>query len=149
MIKKNIIFLSLILFLNSCGFTPIYLKNNNVNFSIEQVNFIGDRELNNFLKINLNKYKNEDVNNKIFIEVKSEYNKLILSKDNAGEVTNYQLEANIEFLIKSTNKIIKINEKKIMKNMDDKFEETKYERSVKQSFASSITNKLISELVIN
>ena len=53
MIKKNIIFLSLILFLNSCGFTPIYLKNNNVNFSIEQVNFIGDRELNNFLKINL------------------------------------------------------------------------------------------------
>ena len=101
MIKKNIIFLSLILFLNSCGFTPIYLKNNNVNFSIEQVNFIGDRELNNFLKINLNKYKNEDVNNKIFIEVKSEYNKLILSKDNAGEVTNYQLEAEIVFLISS------------------------------------------------
>ena len=149
MIKKNIIFLSLILFLNSCGFTPVYLKNNNVNFSIEQANFIGDRELNNFLKINLNKYKNEEVNNKIFIEVKSEYNKIILSKDSAGEVTNYQLEANIVFLIKSTNKIIKINEKKIMKNMADKFEETKYERSVKQSFATSITNKLISELVIN
>ena len=149
MIKKNIIFLSLILFLNSCGFTPIYLKNNNVNFSIEQANFIGDRELNNFLKINLNKYKNEEVNNKIFIEVKSEYNKIILSKDSAGEVTNYQLEANVVFLIKSTNKVIKISEKKIMENMSDKFEETKYESSVKQSFASSITNKLISELVIN
>ena len=149
MIKKNIIFLSLILFLNSCGFTPVYLKNNNVNFSIEQANFIGDRELNNFLKINLNKYKNKEINNKIYIEVKSEYNKIILSKDSAGEVTNYQLEVNIEFLIKSTNKIIKINEKKIMKNMADKFEETKYERSVKQSFATSITNKLISELVIN
>ena len=149
MIKKNIIFLSLILFLNSCGFTPIYLKNNNVNFSIEQANFIGDRELNNFLKINLNKYKNEEVNNKIFIEVTSEYNKIILSKDIAGEVTNYQLEANVVFLIKSTNKVIKINEKKIMENMSDKFEETKYESSVKQSFASSITNTLISELVIN
>ena len=149
MIKKNIIFLSLILFLNSCGFTPVYLKNNNVNFSIEQANFIGDRELNNFLKINLNKYKNEEVNNKIFIEVTSEYNKIILSKDSAGEVTNYQLEANVVFLIKSTNKVIKINEKKIMENMSDKFEETKYESSVKQSFASSIINKLISELVIN
>ena len=149
MIKKNIIFLSLILFLNSCGFTPIYLKNNNVNFSIEQANFIGDRELNNFLKINLNKYKNEEVNNKIFIEVTSEYNKIILSKDSAGEVTNYQLEANVVFLIESTNKVIKINEKKIMENMSDKFEETKYERSVKQSFALSIINKLISELVIN
>ena len=149
MIKKNIIFLSLILFLNSCGFTPVYLKNNNVNFSIEQANLIGDRELNNFLKINLNKYKNEEVNNKIYIEVKSEYNKIVLSKDSAGEVTNYQLEANVVFLIKSTNKVIKINEKKIMENMSDKFEETKYESSVKQSFASSITNKLISELVIN
>ena len=149
MIKKNIIFLSLILFLNSCGFTPIYLKNNNVNFSIEQANFIGDRELNNFLKINLNKYKNEEVNNKIYIEVKSEYNKIILSKDSAGEVTNYQLEVNIEFLIKSTNKVIKINEKKIMENMSDKFEETKYESSVKQSFASSITNKLISKIIID
>ena len=149
MIKKNIIFLSLILFLNSCGFTPIYLKNNNVNFSIEQVNFIGDRELNNFLKINLNKYKNEEVNNKIFIEVTSEYNKIILSKDSAGEVTNYQLEANVVFLIKSTNKVIKISEKKIMENMSDKFEETKYESSVKQSFASSITNKLISKIMID
>ena len=149
MIKKNIIFLSLILFLNSCGFTPIYLKNNNVNFSIEQANLIGDRELNNFLKINLNKYKNKEINNKIYIEVKSEYNKIILSKDSTGEVTNYQLEANVVFLIKSTNKVIKINEKKIMENMSDKFEETKYESSVKQSFASSIINKLISELVIN
>ena len=149
MIKKNIIFLSLILFLNSCGFTPVYLKNNNVNFSIEQANFIGDRELNNFLKINLNKYKNKEINNKIYIEVKSEYNKIILSKDSAGEVTNYQLEANVIFLIKSTNKVIKISEKKIMENMSDKFEETKYESSVKQSFASSITNKLISKIIID
>ena len=33
--------------------------------------------------------------------------------------------------------------------MDDKFEETKYENSTKQSFAYSITSKLISELIIN
>ena len=58
MLKKNIIILSLFLFLTNCGFTPIYLKNNNVNFSIEQISYIGDRDLNNFLKINLDKYKN-------------------------------------------------------------------------------------------
>ena len=51
MIKKNIIVVSLILFLNSCGFTPIYLKKNDIKFSIEQVNYSGDRDLNNFLKI--------------------------------------------------------------------------------------------------
>ena len=53
MIRKNIIFLSLIFFLTNCGFTPVYLNNTNVNFSVEQVNYTGDRELNNFLKTNL------------------------------------------------------------------------------------------------
>src|SRR5210317_178531 len=149
MIKKNIIIVSLILFLNSCGFTPIYLKKNDVQFSIEQVNYSGDRDLNNFLKINLDQYKNEKIKNKISIDAKSTYKKMILSKDGTGEVTNYQLEAEVIFLIKSNNKEIKIFEKKITDSMDDKFEEARYERIIKQSFASSITNKLTSELIIN
>ena len=149
MVKKNTVLILLILFLNSCGYTPIYLNNNNVNFSIEQVDFIGDRELNNFIKTNLYKYKNKKKENKIFIEVNTEFQKTIISKNSAGEVANYQLEANVIFLIKSSNRVIKINEKKIMKSMDDKIKENDYEKSIKQNFASSITNKLISELLIN
>ena len=148
MIKKNILVISLLFFLNSCGFQPIYSKNNNVDFSIEQIDFTGDRELNNFIKTNLYQYKNSD-NNKIFIEAKSEYNKFILTKNGKGEVTNYELNAEIVFLIKTTNKQIKISEKKIMESMADKFEENKYEKSIKQNFASSITFKLIQELIIN
>ena len=149
MIRKNIIILSLIFFLNSCGFTPVYIKNKNTNFSIEQINITGDRELNNFLKTNLYQYKNEKIDNKIFIEAVSVYKKIILSKDGTGEVTNYQLEAEVTFLIKPMNKEIKITEKKIMDSINDKFEEARKERSVKQSFASSISNKLSSELIIN
>ena len=149
MIKRNITIISLIFFLTSCGFTPIYLKNENFNFSIEEVNFIGDRELNNFLRINLNKYKNEKIDNKIFIDAKSTYRKITLSKDATGKATNYQLEAEVIFVIRSNNKKIKITEKKIMDSMDDKFEESKYERSIKQNFASSMSYKLTSELIIN
>lgn len=149
MTKKYTIIISLIFFLTNCGFSPIYLKNNNVQFSIEQISFKGDRDLNNFLKVNLNQYKNEKIDNKISIEVESKYGKIILSKDGAGEVTNYQLEAEVIFLIKSTNKKIKIVEKKIMKNMSDEFEEARYEKSVKENFASSITYKFASELIIN
>ena len=149
MLKKNITILFLILFLVNCGFTPVHLKNDNVNFAIEQVNFTGDRELNNFLKTYLNQYKNENINNKVFIETESKYKKIILSKDGAGEVTNYQLEAEVIFLIKSNNRKIRFVEKKIMNSMDDKFEEARYERSIKQSFASSIVNKLLSELTTN
>ena len=147
MIKKNTIIISLIFILTSCGFTPIYLNNNNINFSIEQVDYIGDKELNNFLKIQLNKYKKKDVDDKIYIEVESIYNKSVLSKNEAGEITNYELKAEVTFLVKSTNKKIKIIEKKIIESMDDKFEETRKERSIKQSFAYSISNKLKSELI--
>ena len=149
MIRKNIILISLIFFLTHCGYTPIYLQNTDVNFSIEQVKYTGDREINNFFKTNLNQYKNEKIENKIYIEVKSVYEKIILSKDGTGAVTNYQLEAEVIFLIQPLNKVIKINEKKIMKSMDDQFEEAKYERTIKQGFASSITNKLISKLLVN
>ena len=149
MIRKNIILISLIFVLTHCGYTPIYLQNTDVNFSIEQVKYTGDREINNFFKTKLNQYKNEKIDNKIYIEVNSIYEKIILSKDGTGAVTNYQLEAQVIFLIKPLNRVIEITDQKIMKSMDDQFEEAKYERTIKQGFASSITNKLISKLLIN
>jgi len=149
MIKKSISLISLIFFLTNCGFTPVYLKNTNINYSIEQVDYTGDRELNNFLKSNLNKYKNEKGDKKIFIEVNSVYKKNILTKDGTGKITSYELEAVVIFLIQPLNKKIQIIEKKIMNSMDDKFEETRQERIIKQSFVSSISNKLISEININ
>ena len=149
MIKKNIILISLLFFLTNCGFTPMYLKNTELNFSIEQVTYTGDRDLNNFLKTNLIKYKNEKINNKIYIEANSTYKKIILSKNNTGEITNYQLEAEVIFLVKPLNKKIKIKEKKILDSKNDKFEEARYERSIKQNFASSISEKLSTELINN
>ena len=149
MMKKNILVISLIFFLVNCGFTPIYLKNTDINFSIEQVNYTGDKELNNFLKTNLDQYKNKKIDNKIYIQADSIYKKIVLSKDGAGEVTNYQLEAEVIFLIKPLNKTIKITEKKIMDSMDDKFEEARTERTIKQSFASSISKKLSLEIIVN
>ena len=149
MIRKNILFIFLIFFFNSCGFSPLYLNNNDVNFSIENVVYTGDRDLNDFLKTNLKRYKNEKIDNKISIEAKSTFRKIVLSKDGAGEATNYQLEAEVIFLISPLDKKIKINEKKTMNSMDDKFEEARNIRSIKQNFASSIANKLSSELIVN
>ena len=149
MIKKKILYISLIFFLTSCGFSPVYLQKTNVNFSIEQVNFTGDRDLNNFLKTNLDQYKNKEANNKLYIDANSIYKKIILSKDGTGQVTNYQLEAEVIFLVKPLNKKIIITEKKIMDSMNDKFDEDRYERTIKQNFASSISNKLSLELIID
>ena len=149
MLKKNIIIVFLILFVTNCGFTPIYSNNKNINLSIEKIDYIGDRDLNNYLKINLDRYKNKKNNNKISIQVETRYEKNILSKDSTGKISSYQMKVEAVFLVKSTNKKIIITEKKIIDSMDDKFEEARYEKSIKQSFAYSISNKLISELTIN
>ena len=147
--RKNIILISLIFFLTSCGFSPLYLTNNDVNFSIESVVYTGDRDLNDFLKPKLKQYKNENIDNKISIETESTFRKIVLSKDGTGEVTSYQLEAEVTFLISPLDKRIKINEKKTMDSMNDKFEEARYERSIKQNFASSISEKLSIKLINN
>ena len=147
--QKQVILISLILFLTHCGFSPIYVNSTNINFSIENVNYKGDRDLNNFLKTNLNQYKNDKSDRKILIEATSEYEKITLTKNTASVVTNYKLIAKVKFLIKSTNKKINITEEKIINSMDDKFEEARKERAIKENFARSISDKLISELVIN
>ena len=70
MIRKIKILLLIVCFIPSCGFSPIYSSKNIRNISIEQINFNGDRTLNNYLRSNLNRYKNNDeanpiINNKI------------------------------------------------------------------------------------
>ena len=147
MIKKITFILALIFLTSNCGFTPIHSNKNNNSFSIEQINFVGDRTLNNFLKINLRKLKNPEINKKYFIETKTEYKKNVLTKDATGKITNYELNAKVIFTIKSYNKKLIFYEKKIMETMNDKFEESKNEMTVKQNFASSISNKLISTLM--
>ena len=149
MIKIKIILVSLMFLLANCGFSPIYVKNTNNNFSIENVIYNGDKELNNFLKTNLNQYKNEGANKKVYIEAISKYEKIILTKNTTGKITNYKLIAEVTFLIKSTGRKINIIEERVINTMDDKFEEARKEKAIKQSFASSISKKLTSELVIN
>ena len=145
MIKKFTIIIALII-LTGCGFTPMHSKKNNNNFSIEQINFSGERELNNFLRIGLTRYKSSS-DKKFFIDVESEFSKIILTKDKTGKATNYELIANVTFKLKS-NKKIEFAERKIIKNLNDNFEQTKQERSVKRIFATSMINKLINQLSI-
>ena len=145
MIKKFTIVITLII-LTGCGFAPMHSKKNNNNFSIEKIDFSGERELNNFLKIGLMRYQNSS-DKKFFIDVETEFSKNIITKDKSGKATNYELIANVTFNFESIKKI-EFSEKKIIENLNDSFEQTKQERSVKQIFAASIIDKLINQLSI-
>ena len=92
--KKN-----LILFTSNCGFTPVYLNDGIKEISIEQIKLSGDRTLNNYLKSNLNRYKNKESTKKISLEIVSYYQKNILSKDSSGDINKYELATEVIFTI--------------------------------------------------
>ena len=146
--KKKITFLIIItFFVSQCGFTPIYL--NQSNFSISEIEFQGDRKLNNYVNINLSKYRKTDQTKKFQLNIDTEFKKNIFLKDKSAKVTEYELIAKSMIEISLNNKFIKkidISEKKNMKSMDDKFEEEKYEMTIKQNFATTIVDRLILEL---
>ena len=146
MIKKFTFLLIVIFVTTNCGFTPIYSNKNINNISIENLSFDGDRTLNNYLKSNLNRYKNDNSSKKISLKVLTEYQKITLSKDSTGTVSQYGLLAKVTFVIMPNNQTIVITEEKIMDNMDNKTDEKNFESSTKQTFANIMVDKLILEL---
>ena len=147
MFKKFAVSLILLLFTVNCGFTPIYSNKNNNNISLEELNFSGDRTINNYLKSNLYRYKNKDSTKKIFLDVKTDYKKIQLSKDSSGAINKYELVAQVTFTINPGNQKIEFIQKKIMENMNNKFDEKDYETSTKQTFANIIADELIQKLI--
>jgi len=149
MYKKIFLILIIFNFLNNCGFTPLHSTKQTANFSAEIVSFEGDRKINNYLKANLSKFENDTVDRKFTIKVNTNYNKKIISKDKTGKVSNYELSVISVFQTSYQGKLIKkfeLSERKTIDNIEDKFEEQKYEKSVKQNFALAISDKLITEL---
>ena len=126
-------------------YTNVFKKNIG-NFSIEKLNFNGDRTLNNYLRSNLNKYKNEDSEKKIFLEVDTNYQKNVLSRDATGKIFEYQLVAEVIFTIEQKKQKLIFTHKRNMKNMEDKSDERNYEVSTKQTFANLITRELMNKL---
>ena len=151
MFKKLIIIIISTNFLLQCGFTPMYSgKNGNINnVSINEISFIGDKIINNGIETNLIRYKNSKNEKPFNIKIDTKFSKETLTKDKTAKVTDYKLSSVTIFEISSQDQFIKriiISEEKNMNNMSDKFEEQKYERSIKQNFASSISSKIITEL---
>ena len=137
----------IIFFLNNCGFTPQYAGFKGIDFSININKTEGDRELNNAIKSQLNRYQNnKNQNLKIInLNIYSKFSKDILSKDSTGKATKYNLKANVEFTLDSgdDSRTIKMFEEFKIDNIEDNVEENNYIRIIKRNFAEIISEKLI------
>ena len=149
MLKRNSILLLILLFINNCGFTPIYNASEKMDYNIILIEKEGDNLINNKIISEFARLTKKD-SNKIFnIKLKTNYSKSIISKDAKGSATNYEISVNAIFNIEyeNTSKEIVINEKQKIKKITDIFEQRNYENTLKNNFALSIVNKLNIELL--
>ena len=147
-IKKLIPIFLIIILLNNCGYTPRYAVNKNINFTIDLIEFTGDREFNNFLKSKLIRYKkNKDNNRKNYkLNLNTEYKKNIKSRDSTGSAEKYELVIIVNAIIQSElieSKKLIFEEKFIMKKFEDVFEEKNYEKTIKENFSDLILDRII------
>jgi hypothetical protein len=145
--KKIILNIFLFLILSNCGYSPILITNIQ-DFDIQIQTVEGDRLINNLIVSQLNRNKNDQSENKINIDINTKYKKTIYSKDSTGATANYELNVVSEFNInkKDINQKIVITEKFIMNKNENAFDENNYERTIKQTFASSIAQKITLKL---
>ena len=147
-IKKLIPIFLIIILLNNCGYTPRYAVNKNINFTIDLIEFTGDREFNNFLKSKLIRYKkNKDSNKKNYkLNLNTEYKKNIKSRDSTGSAEKYELVIIVNAIVQSEliepKKLI-FEEKFIMNKFEDAFEEKNYEKTIKENFSDLILDRII------
>ena len=105
MLRKQIILL-LLLLLSSCGYEAIYSKKNSVNynFSVSELNFVGDRTVNLKIKEKLNNYAQAKKDKDFILRISSTSEKITLAKNTAGDATSFKNSVSINVEVLMNNK---------------------------------------------
>ena len=148
---NKIFILTLLLVLTSCGYKAIHSKKNfsNYDFSIKELGFAGDREINLKIKETLNNYTLTEKDKNFTIKISSETEKVVLAKNTAGDPITFKSTViiNIEALLGTNSKNkIRIVENFTYNNIDDKFDLKRHEKQIKNNLAETASEKLIFKL---
>ena len=144
---KTTFTLILFLFLSSCGYKAIHSKknNNSYDFSISKLNFIGDRNINLRIKEKLNNYTLNKKDKNFILDIESDVEKKILSKDASGEVTNFKITIKIKVKLLAKGNL-EITENFNYNNIENKFNLKTYENQVIRDLTNTAVDKLIFKL---
>jgi len=148
--KKIFSFLFLFL-LSSCGYEATYSKKNllNYDFSISEINFTGDREVNVKMKEKLNNYIINKKNKSFRVDILSIATKAVSAKNISGDATNFKSTVSIKVNLVMNNRLKNnfiIKESFNYNNSSNKFNLKTYEKDIKNNLTETITEQLIFRL---
>ena len=137
------------LFISNCGYVPIYYNQNNLGLNINVVSLEGEKDINISIAQKLNRYQSEK-NEKVYdVKVVSDYEKKTLTKNETGNITNFRLILDVDFIVNVKNEYKTMNfvEKFDMKENDTLFEQSNYEKNIKKDMIDLIIQKFTSQLL--
>ena len=144
---KKILIPTLLLFLSSCGYEAINSKKNstNYNFSISEITFVGNRDINIKIKEKMNNFTSNKEGKNFVLKISSDAKKVVLVKDAAGDPTSFKstIIVNIEVLMENNLQVV---ESFNYNNDTNKFNLKRYEREIINNLAETAAEKLIYKL---
>ena len=149
--KKIFPLLIIFLFLQNCGFSPIYSVQNKTNFKLNIIEINGDNKINDILKIQVKRFSNKTSENKLDLKIFTYYEKNILSKNKKGEATKFLIRKKISFEVINPEykKNYSFSNETTINNINDKFELNNYENSIIENFISSKIEEFVLKISQN
>ena len=148
-LKKIFTTLSFLLLL-SCGYEPIYSKkqiNSNYNYSINNINYIGDNKVNRILKNQLQKILNkEKKSTELNLNIDSRIEKVVTSKNKKGNPLGFLIKIIINLEVYES-EILKskanFEENFEYNNRSNKFDLKKYEKNIQDNLTTKLSDEII------
>ena len=151
-LKKIFIFPIFFLFFLSCGYTPIFSKKD-VNFSIENIKFLGDRDVKEKINQSLSNYKNKPNKvKKVSLIVNSSKKINVASKNSKGEtLTNrISIDVSVKIILSENNFLVKsFSKSSTYAVIDRKSEQKLIENKLTENLSNEIALQIIFEIIKN
>ena len=147
----KLLFLFSVLLISSCSYEPIFSKKN-YNIKLEKISFSGEKEINRIIENQLNLIKSSKYDNsKIYsMNIYSELNKNIISKNSKGDPEKFEFVIEVTYeVIQGGNVILEreLEKKYIYNNDSDKFKLKQSEKIILDNLTKNMSNIIISSII--
>ncbi len=151
-LKKIFVFPIFFLFFLGCGYTPIFSKKD-VNFSIDNIKFLGNKDVKEKISQSLSNYKNKPNKEKKILLIVNSLKKInIASKNSKGEAqTNkINIDVSVKIILSENNFLVKsFSKSSIYTVIDRKSEQKLTENKLTENLSNEIALQIIFEIIKN
>jgi len=139
---KKLKYIFILFLLLSCGYTPIYQAEQNLNLKLNEISYSGDKKLGRSIIKSLQKLKDNKSINIFDLDFVSSKSEIVVSKDKKGNISTYKMVLVVNFNLKNRDNN-RVFSKEFAKetnynSMNNKFELSQYKLNLEKNLTTQI-----------